>query len=266
MESHVIAISSDVSSIKYAVQKMPTRPFIPPRNFRALLRRVIPLTPSTKHFEWELVEGGDFDFYAGQFVSLEAHRDGDQEARPYSIASAPRDKKSFDLCLNRVEGGYVSNYLCDLEAGAVVNINGPHGSFVVSEPIEQELLFIATGTGIAPIRGMLEQILNSPAEIAHHVTLIFGVRHPETILYRSEFEELAARRSRFHFLPTLSRPPVGWSGRSGYVQEHLRRMFAGRKDFKAYICGLKAMVDEVRFILKEEFGLDRKHIRFEKYD
>src|SRR5579862_8848040 len=135
--------------------KMPTRPFIPPRNFRAILRRVIPLTPSTKHFEWELLEGGPFEFYAGQFVSLEVPRNGGQEARPYSIASAPRDEKSFDLCLNRVEGGFVSNYLCDIEPGTVVGINGPHGSFVVSQPVEQDLVFIATGTGIAPIRGML---------------------------------------------------------------------------------------------------------------
>lgn len=245
---------------------MPARPFIPPRKFRATLRRVTELTPSTKHFEWEVVDGGALEFYAGQFVSLEVPRDGGQEARPYSIASAPHDRKSFDLCLNRVEGGYVSNHLCDLAAGATVDLNGPHGSFVVSPPIEQDLVFIATGTGIAPIRGMLAEILNAREEPPHDVWLIFGVRHSETILYRSKFENWAAQHPRFHFLPTLSRPSADWRGKTGYVQEHLREIFAGRKDFKAYICGLKAMVDEVRFILKEEFGLDRRQIRFEKYD
>lgn len=245
---------------------MPTRPFIPPRNLRAVLRKVVPLTPATKHFEWELREGAPFKFYAGQFVSLEVPRNGEKEARPYSIASAPRDQKSFDLCLNRVEGGYVSNFLSDLEPGATVDISGPHGSFVVSPPIEQDIVFITTGTGIAPIRGMLEEIFTGKEKPTHDITLIFGVRYAETILYRNEFEAFAARHPRFHFLPTLSRPPAGWQGRTGYVQEHLRKIFAGRKDFKAYICGLKAMVDEVRFILKEEFGLDRKQIRFEKYD
>ena len=245
---------------------MPTRPFILPRKFRATLRRVTELTPSTKHFEWEVVDGGALEFYAGQFLSLEVPRDGGQEARPYSIASAPRDGKSFDLCLNRVEGGYVSNYLCDLSAHAVVDIQGPHGSFVVSPPVDQDLIFIATGTGIAPIRGMLAEVFESAAELTHDVWLIFGVRHPETILYRQEFENWAAQHPRFHFVPTLSRPSANWQGKTGYVQEHLRKSLAGRKDFKAYICGLKAMVDEVRFILKDEFGLDRKQIRFEKYD
>ena len=133
--------------------RMPTRPFIPPRDFRAVLRRVVSLTPSTKHFEWEAIEGGAFEFYAGQFVSLEVPRNGEPEARPYSIASAPRGDSRFDLCLNRVEGGFVSNYLCDLEANAIVNMKGPHGSFVVSQPVEQDLVFIATGTGIALRRG-----------------------------------------------------------------------------------------------------------------
>jgi NAD(P)H-flavin reductase len=245
---------------------MPTRPFIPPREFRAVLRRVVELTPSTKHFEWEIVDSGAFEFYAGQFVSLKVPRNGQEEARPYSIASAPRGDARFDLCLNRVERGYVSNYLCDLAAGAAVDINGPHGSFVVAHPLEQDLVFIATGTGIAPIRGMLSELFNSKELPAHQIWLLFGVRHPETILYRDEFESLAAKFPHFHFVPALSRPPADWQGKTGYVQEQLRQIFTGRKDFKAYICGLKAMVDEVRFILKEEFGLDRKQIRFEKYD
>lgn len=245
---------------------MPTRPFIPPRTFRAVLRRVISLTSSTKHFEWEIAEGSPFEFYAGQFVSLEVPRNSQQEARPYSIASAPRGDSRFDLCLNRVEGGYVSNYLCDMEPNATVDLNGPHGSFVISQPVEQDVVFIATGTGIAPIRGMIEELFGSQAPLSHDVWLLFGVRHPETILYRGEFEEWADKNSRFHFVPVLSRPPADWRGRSGYVQAHVRELFAGRKDFKAYICGLKAMVDEVRFILKEEFSLDRRQIRFEKYD
>jgi NAD(P)H-flavin reductase len=245
---------------------MPTRPFIPPKEFRAILRRVVELTPSTKHLEWEIIDGGPFDFYAGQFISLRVPCDGNEEARPYSISSAPRGDTRFDLCLNRVEGGYVSNYLCDLTAGAKMNLNGPHGSFVVSKPIEQDIVFIATGTGIAPIRGMLADLFERDQDVSHDVWLLFGVRYPETILYFDEFKTRAAKNARFHFVPTLSRPPSDWKGKTGYVQEQLRQLFAGRKDFKAYICGLKAMVDETRFILKEEFGLDRKQIRFEKYD
>lgn len=237
-----------------------------PRRYRAKLARVVELTAATKHFEWEIVAGGSFEFTAGQFISLTLAREGQEHTRAYSIASPPRPDGRFDLCLNRVPGGLFSNYLCDLACGAAIEFTGPHGFFTVARPVQRDLVFIATGTGIAPIRGMLADLLAREPENAHQVWLLFGVRRPETILYREEFERLAREHGNFHFVPTLSRPPEQWPGAIGYVQGQLRKRFAGRKDFSAYICGLKAMVDDARRILKEEFGLDRKQIRYEKYD
>ncbi len=237
-----------------------------PAKYRAALRRVVELTPTTKHFEWEVVAGGRFEFVAGQFISMTLERNGEQHTRAYSIASPPRGDSRFDLCLNRVLGGMFSNYLSDLAPGATLDFTGPHGFFTVQSPVERDLVFIATGTGIAPIRGMFADLFARNLLASHETWLLFGVRYPETILYREEFEQLAAVQANFHFVPTLSRPPAGWRGRTGYVQKQLREMFAGRKDFNAYLCGLKAMVDDVRKILKEELGLDRKQIRYEKYD
>jgi ferredoxin-NADP reductase len=245
---------------------MPNPNFPVARKYRAMLRRVRALTENTKHLEWEVTEGGRFDFLAGQFVSMTLDRDGDEHTRAYSIASAPRADAGFDICLNRVAGGLFSNYLCDLEPGAAIDFTGPHGFFVVRRPIERDLVFVATGTGIAAIRGMLEDLFVPGATVDRDIWLVFGVRLPETILYRDEFERLAAQHPRFHFLPTLSRAPENWPGERGRVQEHLRSHFAGRRDLDVYICGLKAMVDDVRRILKEEFGLDRRQIHYEKYD
>ncbi len=237
-----------------------------PRTYRAALRRVVELTPTTKHFEWDVIEGGRFDFVAGQFISMTLERGGQEYTRAYSLASAPRSNGRFDLCLNRVPGGLFSNYLCELTPGATIPFTGPHGFFTVQLPIERDLVFIATGTGIAPIRGILAHLLATQLDSGRQVWLLFGVRYPETILYRDELAQWAAAHSHFHFVPTLSQPPANWAGRTGHVQKQFREIFAGRKDFTAYICGLKAMVDDVRKILKEEFGLERKQIRYEKYD
>jgi NAD(P)H-flavin reductase len=239
---------------------------LPPRDYRARLVAARELAPGTKHFEWGLSAGGAFDFRAGQFVSLHVERNGETLTRAYSIASAPRGNGRFDLCLNRVEGGYVSNWLCDLEPGAEIAFNGPHGFFFVEPPVASDLVFIATGTGIAPIRGILQNLFERRLDAGRKLWLLFGVRHPHTILYREEFERLATEHSNFHFVPTLSRAPADWPGARGYVQEHLRQRLGGRRDFIAYVCGLKAMVDDVRRILKAEFGLDRRRIRYEKYD
>lgn len=245
---------------------MPNLNFPVARKFRATLRRVRSLTETTRHLEWEVTAGGRFDFLAGQFVSMTLERDADEHTRAYSIASAPRPDARFDICLNRVPGGLFSNYLCDLGPGAAIDFTGPHGFFVVRRPVERDLVFVATGTGIAPIRGMLEELFAPGAAHDRDVWLLFGVRFPETILYREEFERLAAENPRFHFLPTLSRANENWPGERGHVQTHLRSRFAGRQDLDVYICGLKAMVDDVRKILKEEFGLDRRQIHYEKYD
>lgn len=258
-----------METLENRIESMATRPFIAPGRFRAVLRRVVSLTPVTKHFEWEVTAGGPFEFYAGQFISLEVPYNGAKRERPYSVASAPHGNGRFDLCLNRVHAGFVSNYLCDLQPSAELNFRGPHGSFILSHAADQDFVFIATGTGIAPIRGMLAEFFESfpsGASLPCDVWLLFGVRYAEAILYSEEFQALTEKYPRFHFVPTLSRPPANWKGEKGYVQQHLRRLFTGRKDFNVYICGLKAMADDVRFILNQELCLDHAHIRFEKYD
>ena len=239
---------------------------VPPQSdrtrYRARLEQVVPLTESTKHFTFALTGPKQFGFVAGQFISLHLERNGADDVRAYSLASAPADDSRFDLCLNRVPGGYFSNYLCDLTPSAEIVFEGPYGFFTPRQPLRDSVL-VATGTGIAPIRGMLQDIFRRGTD--RQLWLVFGVRYPETILYRQEWQELAARHPNFHFWPTLSRGPAEWPGRRGYVQEHTERLVAERPDLDVYLCGLKAMVDDLRARLKaRRFG--RKQIRYEKYD
>ncbi len=229
----------------------------------ATLRRFVELCPGTMHFEFELLSARRFDFTAGQFISLTMEFNAKAYTRAYSIASAPNGSPRFDLCLNRVQDGRFSNYLCDLPVAATIEFDGPHGFFTLPRQLERDLVFVATGTGIAPIRAMLQQLFRDGT--GRQVYLIFGVRYPHTILYREELERLSAGHPNFHFIPTLSRPPADWSGASGYVQKQIEAHFRGRSDFEAYICGLKLMVDDVRRQLKA-MGLDRRQIHYEKYD
>jgi CDP-4-dehydro-6-deoxyglucose reductase len=121
---------------------------------------------------------------------------------------------------------------------------------------------IATGTGIAPFRSMLQAHLNAASPV---FTLLFGVRYESHLLYREEFEEIARVHANFRFWPTLTRPESGWTGRQGRVQAHLTEAIGDRRDIDFYLCGLKEMVDETRVLLKSQ-GFDRKQIFYEKYD
>jgi ferredoxin-NADP reductase len=271
----------------------------------ARLRRKVLLSEQTQTFHFEfVVEGTDnFAFEAGQFVSMVAtDPHGKQQTRAYSIASAPSGNV-FDVCANRVEGGFFSNLLADLPEGDGVQFHGPHGLFTLRKPLV-DAIFIATGTGIAPMRGFVQWLFpeNAPPLLPKHtrVWLVYGTRHETEIYYRNYFEKTASEHPNFHYLSTLSRPHDGWPGLSGYVQHHVPKVLEHRAQLEkkepapivpvigegarvvsnqpdsripstdsfpihAYICGLNDMVSAIRDQLKE-IGWERKQIIFERYD
>ena len=247
------------------IEQLPTRGERP--LLTARLNRSVRLSEQTKHLEFR-VEGVEaLAFVPGQFISIkQARPDGKEHTRAYSFASAPRQDPSFDVCLNRVGEGFLSNWLCNLEEGEVIQFHGPHGLFTLREP-RTDAVFIATGTGIAPIRGMVHWLFEKPERNrGHEYWLVFGTRHEENIYYRQEFEQIARENPNFHYVPTLSRGGETWNGCRGYVQDHVREIVAGRPGMHAYICGLHLMVDANRKLLKEGLGWDRKQIVFERYD
>ena len=245
------------------------------------------------HFEFVLDQLESFPFAAGQFVSAVAEgANGKQQTRAYSIASAARGN-SFDLCVNRVEGGFFSNHLADLPdlpIGATIQIHGPHGHFILKEPVTDSIL-IATGTGIAPMRGFAQWLFpeNGPDRSnGKDIWLVYGTRHETELYYHEEFAALAERHPNFHYLVTLSRAEPNWAGLRGYVQTYVAKIVEERAvrlglppiqpaadpsipkadlnfDIYAYICGLNNMVAGVRDKLAE-YGWHRKQIVFERYD
>lgn len=233
----------------------------------AELTRSVWLSPQTKHLELAVSGVDEFRFTPGQFVSIRQPRtDGKVHTRAYSIASAPRQDASFDLCLNRVDDGFLSNWLCDLKLGSSVQFHGPHGLFVLREP-PQDTVFIATGTGIAPIRSIIQWLFtDNDRNYGNEYWLVFGTRYEHSVYYRDEFEGIAKDHSNFHYVPSLSRCGDDWQGCRGYVQDHVRQIVAGRKDMRAHICGLHPMVESNLKLLKDELGWDRKQIVFERYD
>jgi ferredoxin-NADP reductase len=245
------------------------------------------------HFDFVIDEVDEFPFNSGQFVSTVAPDvNGKQQTRAYSIASAARANR-FDLCVNRVEGGFFSNHLADLTdlpPGGFVKIHGPHGHFVLKTPITDSI-FIATGTGIAPMRGFTQWLFpegGPDRSEGKDIWLVYGTRHETDIYYQEEFEAVAAKHPNFHYLATLSRAKDDWTGLRGYVQEHVARIVEERAaklgqtlpvppvdpttppaqlnfDINAYICGLNNMVSGIRDTLTG-FGWHRKQIIFERYD
>jgi ferredoxin-NADP reductase len=237
--------------------------------FKSLTARLVrsnPLSEFTKHLEFEVQGATRFGFVPGQWLSVRVvSPDGEEFTRAYSLASPPSENGHFAFCLNRVQDGFMSNYLCDLAEGSQITFQGPFGDFILRPPL-RDTVFIATGTGIAPFRSMLHWLFADPERHRQReFWLLFGTRREQDIYYREEFERLASAHSNFLFLPTLSRATPEWKGRRGYVQDRLPAVVGARKDMQAYICGLDKMVTANRDLLKG-LGWERSAIRFEKYD
>ncbi|HET9741723.1 MAG TPA: FAD-dependent oxidoreductase [Terriglobales bacterium] len=237
---------------------------------RLIREETLSAAAQTKHLVFRAEDLDRFDFAAGQFVSMVAPKDGKTITRAYSLASAPRGNE-FDLCLNRVQDGYFSNLLCEMHEGDTIHFHGPHGAFVLRNPL-RDSIFVATGTGIAPIRGFVQWLFSDPARHeGKQAVLVYGTRYPSGLYYADYFRLMAHDFPNFHYITTLSRPDEQWQGARGYVQEHVRGVIEAcpeseRGNFDAYICGLNAMVSATRKMLKEELGWDRKRIVFERYD
>lgn len=220
------------------------------------------IAPDIRHFIFAVEEEPELSFLPGQFVSFTDQFDGKPITRAYSIASIPHGNR-FELCLNLVKDGRFSPKLFAMRPGDKVEMKGPIGTFTLKD-LSRPSLHIAVGTGIAPIRGLLQEAARVGGAPS---TLVYGARYEHGLLYRDEFEAMEREqgRDRFRFHPTLTRPTESWNGATGRVQEHLETFLDGSADVNIYICGMKEMVNSVRAWLKDH-GVDRKSIHYEKYD
>jgi len=215
------------------------------------------LAGSVWHLRWEVPSSFQYD--PGQFVVVHHTVEGKAWRLPYSIA-CPVQPGMIELCVRCMEEGPLAGFPCGLELGAVLGFEGPFGLFVPRHP-ERDALFVAQGTGIGPIRSIVQDLLRRGSEA--QLTLLVGARDEASILYRKEWEALERNEPHFHFLPTLSQPSGSWTGRRGYVQQHLPEFFPQR-ELAVYMCGSPQMVEEVRSQFTAA-GFDGHQLIYERY-
>jgi NAD(P)H-flavin reductase len=163
----------------------------------------------------------DLDFSPGQYVTIRY----EQSPRPYSIASSPNEGE-LELCIRRVPGGTLTTDLFEeLSEGETVSLRGPNGDFLLEEPSARDMVFLATGTGVAPLKSMIEYTFEEGYDKQRDLWLFLGSSWEDDLPYRERFRALDEQHDNFHFVPTLSRESYlsDWDGEKDYVQYALMK-------------------------------------------
>jgi NAD(P)H-flavin reductase len=163
--------------------------------------------------------------------------------RSMSLASDPADPTTLMMVNDISPMGPGSQRTLALNVGDEMSFIGPLGIFFLDHESTKKKIFVATGTGVAPFRSMLLKYLKQGG--TDDVTLYWGLRYEEDIFWLDELLELSREYANFRFVLTLSRPTDGWQGKRGRVTDHVFVDESHLAGSDVYLCGNKAMVDEM---------------------
>ena len=232
VESREIRLASDIQ-----VRKLPSRvtSISRPAADVAVLQLQLPATET-------------FKFYAGQYVEL-ILKDG--KRRSYSMANPPHAAAALELHIRHLPGGLFTDHVfgvgtTQMKEREILRIEGPLGSFFLREDSDLPIVMVASGTGFAPIKAIIEHMVHQ--DIKRPVTLYWGGRRPCDLYMHALAQNWAATIPNFSYIPVVSDalPEDAWTGRTGFVHKAVMQDFPDLAGHQVYACGAPIVVDSAR--------------------
>ncbi len=224
------------------------------------------LNYDTRLIRLELIEPPSLSFRPGQYIQFECPPYGktpEPVYRAYSIASPASQQNSLELIVRRVPGGICTTYIFEvLEEEQKININGPYGDFYLRET-DREIVFIAGGSGIAPIRSILFQMAGQ--HIDRKATLFYGANQLRDLYLQDELHGFEQTIPDFTYVPVVARAEDEWEGEGGLVTEAVDRRIEDAFSQEFYLCGSPAMIEAAVELLNEK-NLAEDRTFFDKFE
>lgn len=211
------------------------------KSYSTQITRIDVLNPSVKLFRFTFQK--PFSFLSGQFVMLHLKcLDGKPIQRAYSICSPALGKNFIELCIRKVAGGMATQILFSLKEGDTIEISGPLGKFQLPPVLQKDMILVAGGTGIAPIRSILHTL--PLAQLKNKFWFYFGINTLDDFLFQGELQ-VFEKLKNFKLILVVKEDPR-WKGDSGFISEALMQKYTPDvSDKEIYMCGPPAML---RFI------------------
>lgn len=222
-----------------------------PRTLPCRIASLDKLAPDVLKVTLRLPPTADFHFMAGQYIDVIGPGG---LRRSYSLARAMASDRLLELHIRAVKGGAMSHYwFAQAQVNDLLRLHGPLGTFFLRDPRDLDVILLATGTGLAPVKAMLESLADAPAEAQpRSVRVLWGGRVP-TDLYL----DLRSIAGPHEDIPVLSRAGNEWGGARGHVQDVLLGLQPDLAHAAVYACGSDAMIHSAREALVQA-GLPRQ--------
>lgn len=233
------------------------------QELKVTVSKIVDLTSDIKHVFLELNEPSEINFKPGQYVQFKIPET--DEFRAYSIASAPSQKNTLELTVRLVPSGLCSTYIHEvLDVSDKITLTGPFGDFYLREDSSRDIVCIAGGCGMAPIRSILLHLKekNMPRKIMY----FFGARSKKDLFFTEELFALEKQYPNFKYIPALSepKPQDNWQGQTGFITQAVDKMMPEGSNTEAYLCGPPPMIDAAIKVLTKK-GVQEMHIYYDKF-
>ena len=234
--------------------------FNPPKPFIARFEDKIVHNQKYVEYHFELVEPHRMEFKAGQYVSVKVSQIG--ERRSYSVCSSSAIDHGFQCLLDISPGGIGTKFLESLQFGQSVEGLGPMGRFVISDQPESAIVLVGTGSGIAPLKSMILELVEKNRD-QRPITLYWGMRYAADLFWLDEFQDIVEANENFFFYPVVSKPEPEWNLSTGHVTD-LLSIHTFPADAGYYLCGSKQIIEAIQqFLLAKSIAPE--YIHHEKF-
>lgn len=225
------------------------------------------ITDAVRHLAFKRVDGEEFPFIPGQFVTLLLPTPEKLLRRSYSIASLNQADNLIEFAASYVNDGVATALLFNLQPGDKITCSGPFGRLVLRDEDVKRYVLVATGTGITPYRSMLSEIAQRVVQQEVQVVILQGVRRQADLLYGDDFLQCAKAQPGVEFIACYSRETASALKpyeRAGRVTAYLANLALDPARDVVYLCGNPEMIDE-SFAYLQQLDFPKQNIRREKY-
>ena len=236
------------------------------KKYQAICTEIQDLTYDIKQFRFEIPPDQQIEYKPGQYIQLLTPQypgNNEEVYRAYSISSNPSDTSAIELIIRKVPNGICTTWCFEhLKQGDQVIFNGPYGDFYLRET-NAPIIFIAGGSGMAPIKCILHHMKNS--RIKRPAWYFFGARTPQDQYYLDLMNGFSDHLSDFKYIPIVGEDDSGtWKGRIGLVTDVVAESFSDCSDKEAYLCGSPGMINACVEVLVD-LGVSEEKIYYDSF-